>query len=163
MFNSTADFDKFYSLYFDSVYTFSFALSQSITLSNDIVHQVFTKFLESEKELESEKSGFFELLKITDWAYFNFLSHKKKGYLYRKGMAKEDENNIKFDNKYFLINLINKTLSIRELKEVYILRFILGLSIDDISKILSYPKDAIKTNLVRARDLILQEWKNSTF
>ena len=69
-------FEILYRRFYPRLYNFSFRITGEVTVSQDIVHEVFIKFWEHRECLEGNSYGAL-LFKMTRNMCFNYLKHKK--------------------------------------------------------------------------------------
>lgn len=164
MFNSRDDFNKIYAFSFDLSYCLAFCETVSHNIATKVVYEAYDKLFDDNLNFESQKQAINQVLRLTNHFVFNYLAHKKKKYLYTtSAIVNLDEEQSINDGKNFLVNIVNRALTSKEMKEVYVMKFFLHLSIDEIADILKVNSKAVETNLCRARMLVLNEYEKSVF
>ena len=151
---SELEFENKYYLYKNTIYSIAFSYVHNTTDADDIVQDVFMKYLNS-KDLNNEK---YWLIRVTINTCKTFVKRtwKQRVTLDEEQIIRtpdeQNTNNGLFEIVYNLPQIY---------KEVIILHYYENLSIDDISKTLKISISAVKKRLERARNIIKEKENNN--
>lgn len=151
-------FNEIYNFYKDSIYFFVFSLVKNQADAEDCVQDIFIKMLKDINALEKNKS-------FTSWLYmlsYNIAMehHRKKRdvtlseeneYLLYDIIEKDESSDIY--NKRDIVNTVKLEIEKLPIKFVQVaqLHFLNGLSVREISNILSIPERTVRDRLVRIK------------
>lgn len=165
MAHSRIELDQWYDLYIDELFAFGMAFGQEKDFVLDAIHDLFLHLLESADKIEilgSSKSYLFCALKNkiitscrnrTDWCRldeeydYDFKIEVNAGTL-----MEDEEERISYEQE--LENLL-KLLTNKQ-REVIYLRFIQGLSVQEISEILNITPKSVRRMTYRAIERMQQ-------
>lgn len=150
-FEDKIDFESIYDRYADMLYRLAFSHLQNKEDAEDVVQDVFLKYLGTIRPFLNREHEQAWLIRVTVNACYDFLRKKK----YRmhvpideieESLLKEDE--ILYDVSQMLDGLPPKY------KTVMLLYYFEGYSVEEISHILKLSKSAVKMRLSRSRTLL---------
>ena len=153
--NRNRDLEKAISDYGDAIYRSCLLMLRNKEDAEDVVQEVFFKFMVSKKQFESEDHKKSWLFKVCQNKCRNFIRfHRRHNYV----PFEEIENIIggvedialKEDREELqeIYNLTNN------LKSVVILYYVDGYSTEEISKILGISTSAVRKRMQRAREIL---------
>lgn len=163
--NSRDDFDKIYSSTFNQSYKLSFCLSASHVIASKVTGEVYNLFYEENMKFKSMEQVVVYLYSQINYQTFKYLDSKdNRSHLYLSSAVINDEADADViqNNRHFYVNLVNRALDSKALKEVYVMHFFLSLDDAKIAEILKSNVKAVRANLNRARMLVVSEYENST-
>lgn len=156
---SEKDFNEKYYLYKNTIYSIAYSYVHNSYDADDIVQEVFLKYLKSSEVFDTLDNEKYFLIRVT---INTSLSYLKNSWKNKVSLDEEVVNNVKsFDEKKndemfeIIYNLPHKY------KEVIILHYYEDLSIKDISKIIKISISNVKKRLERARNLIKERDENN--
>lgn len=158
---SEREFNTKYKLYKDTIYNIAYTYFKNVSDSEDIVQEVFIKYLNSDKVFKNLDNEKYFLIRVTINECKNMLksSWKKKVKVDEESILNISDDTEK--EKYFKV-----VSSLQEkYKEVIILYYYENLTINDIAQILKISSSNVKKRLERGRlkikEAILDEglWK----
>lgn len=143
------EFSDKYNLYSKMIYSIIYGYTLDIDDSNDILQDVFMKYLKLNKEFNDLDSEKYYLIRITINCCNDYYKNKKKTITLDKDIADTSSSNREL--KYIVKKLPNKY------KEVIIMHYYENLDIKSISSILKINSSTVKKRLERARNMIKEE------
>ena len=151
---SNEQFNEKYYLYKDMIYSIAYTYMKNVTDSDDIVQEVFLKYLNTNEHFKTLDNEKYWLIRVTINTCKTFLTKawKQKVELDDSKIdvtQAKDENLFLFDIVYSLPH---------KYKEVIVLKYYEDLSIKDISKSLKISDSAVKKRLERARNIIKEKY-----
>lgn len=163
-------FDEIYNFYKDSIYFFVFSLVKNKADAEDCAQEAFVKMLRDIKTLEKNKS-------FTSWLYmisYNIAMehHRKKKdvilseeneYLLDDIMEKDESSDIY--NKKDVVNTVKLEIEKLPIKFIQVaqLHFLSGLSVREISTILSVPERTVRDRLARIKKTMKESLTNNGY
>ena len=152
---SNDEFNKKYYLYKTMIYNISYTYVHNVYDADDIVQDVFMKYLNSRQEFENEENEKYWLIRVTINTCKSLVTNgwKKKVELSNDKIDRYQKDSVKNTN--------NKLLEIvcslpQKYKEVITLFYFEDISIKDISTILNVSLSSVKKRLERARKIIIE-------
>ena len=144
---SESEFNIKYKLYKDTIYNIAYTYFKNISDSEDIVQEVFIKYLNSEKVFKNLDNEKYFLIRVT----INECKNQLKSS-WKKKVLVDDESilNVSDDTekeKYF--NIVTSLEP--KYKEVIVLYYYENLKINDIAQILKISTSNVKKRLERGR------------
>lgn len=154
---SNDEFNEKYYLYKETIYGIAYTYMKNVNDSDDIVQDVFMKYLNSNEKFNTLDNEKFWLIRVTINTCKSFLkkSWKQKVELDESKIdivSKKEENSYLFDIVYSLPH---------KYKEIIVLKYYEDFSINEIAKILNISISAVKKRLERARNMIKEKEKNN--
>ena len=154
---SNDEFNEKYYLYKETIYGIAYTYMKNVNDSDDIVQDVFMKYLNSNEKFKTLDNEKFWLIRVTINTCKSYLkkSWKQKVELDESKIdivSKKEENSYLFDIVYSLPH---------KYKEIIVLKYYEDLSINEIAKILNISISAVKKRLERARNMIKEKEKNN--
>lgn len=145
------DFEAVYDKYADMLYRLALSHLQSREDAEDVVHDVFAKYLESVGKLKDAEHERAWLIKVTVNACRDFLRKKK----YRTYIAIDEIQEIAAKDTEPLPEVFEMVAVLPEkYKTVIVLHYLEGYSVDEISSIIGVSASAIKMRLSRGREVL---------
>jgi len=143
------EFEIKYNLYNKILYSIIYGYTLNKDDSDDLLQDVFIKYLKSNKIFNNQDEEKYYLIRITINTCNDYYKHNKnKSYL---DYDPVDERNDNMVLKHIIKNLPKKY------KEVIIMYYYESLDINSISKILKISVSSTKKRLERARNKIKEE------
>lgn len=150
---SNEEFNEKYYLYKDTIYSIAYTYMKNVLESDDVVQDVFMKYLNSNEKFKTLENEKYWLIRVTINTCKSYL---KKVWKQRVELddskidtvTKTDENTNMFELVYSLPH---------KYKEIIVLRYYEDLSIIEISKTLNISVSAVKKRLERARNMIKEK------
>lgn len=154
---SNEDFNKKYKLYSQELMNISYGYTKNRLDSEDIIQNVFIKFINSNKVFKSYDEEKYWLIRVTINECKNYLksSYKSKVIINDDILDYQSDNSNDFNKLHILANLV-KALP-EKYRMVIILFYYDSLSIKDISLIIKASESAVKKRLERARLMLKKE------
>lgn len=154
---SNDEFNEKYYLYKETIYCIAYTYMKNVNDSDDIVQDVFMKYLNSNEKFKTLDNEKFWLIRVTINTCKSYLkkSWKQKVELDESKIdivSKKEENSYLFDIVYSLPH---------KYKEIIVLKYYEDFSINEIAKILNISISAVKKRLERARNMIKEKEKNN--
>ncbi len=154
---SNDEFNEKYYLYKETIYGIAYTYMKNVNDSDDIVQDVFMKYLNSNEKFKTLDNEKFWLIRVTINTCKSYL---KKSWKQRVELdeskidivSKKEENSYLFDIVYSLPH---------KYKEIIVLKYYEDFSINEIAKILNISISAVKKRLERARNMIKEKEKNN--
>ena len=146
-----SDFEKIYDTYADMLYRISLAYTRNAANAEDIVHDVFIKFIESRCRFGSEEHRKAWFIRVTVNKCRDFIRSSR----YRNYMPL-DKAEYKLQTDTF--SGTDTALAIEKLpykyKAVVILHYLEGYTVNEISGMLRISASAVKMRLSRGRGIL---------
>ena len=154
---SESKFEEKYYQYKDSIYRVAYNYLHHQQDSDDVVQDVFMKYLNSNEEFKSDDNEKYWLIRVTINTSLNYLKQSWK--------SKTNLDNEYIDKLQAPVSSDNEIASIvsklkDKYKDVIILYYYLNYKVDEISSILKISSSNVKKRLERAREYIRKEIKN---
>lgn len=155
---SELEFENKYYLYKSTIYSIAFSYVHNTIDADDIVQDVFMKYLNSSEQFKDLNNEKYWLIRVTINTCKTFVKRtwKQRVTLDEEQIIRtpdeQNTNNSLFEIVYNLPQIY---------KEVIILHYYENLSIDDISKTLKISISAVKKRLERARNIIKEKESNN--
>ncbi|MBQ3001118.1 MAG: RNA polymerase sigma factor [Bacilli bacterium] len=156
---SNEAFNELYYQYKPMIYNIAYTYVHNVHDADDIVQEVFLKYLKSTEEFAGKNNEKYWLIRVTINTAKSFVtsSWRKKVILDEETIDKQKNNDS--DSNDDLFEIIYSLP--RKYKEVIVLYYYEDLMIAEIASILSISQSACKKRLERARNLIrAREVKN---
>ena len=156
---SNDEFNKKYYLYKPMIYNISYTYVHNVYDADDIVQDVFIKYLNSNQEFPSEENEKYWLIRVTINTCKSFVTNgwKKKVELSNEKIDRYQKEDSKENNQ-----LLEIVCSLpQKYKEIIILYYFEELPINDISKVLKITISSVKKRLERARKIIRERNKQN--
>lgn len=135
--------------YSDMVYRLAFVRTKSIADSDDILQEVFLRYMKVWKKIESEEHLKAMLLKIT----VNCSNSLKTSFWFKKTEGLNE--NIAVTDSVSETNVLNEVLKLPlKYRTVIHLHYYCGYSVEEIAKALKINSSTVKTHLHRARQIL---------
>ncbi len=147
-------FEQKYHLYAQDLFNVAYGYARSVQDAEDIVQNVFIKFIQTNNKFKTENDEKYWLIRVTINESINFVksSYKKKIVLndeiVQSTSDQTKENNDKEELLFFIENLPEKY------KIVIILFYYENMKTHEISNILDISEAAVRKRLERARDIL---------
>ena len=148
---SKTDFEAVYDKYADMLYRLAFSHMQSREDAEDVVQEVFEKYLASSEKRMGESHTQAWLIRVTVNACYDAL--RKKRYRIHTPLDEIEETVSKEDEPLFGIAQIIEGLPVKY-KTVIVLHYLEGYSVEELAHILKVSKSAVKMRLSRGRELL---------
>ena len=149
-------FEVKYQMYKEMLYNISYTYLKNSFDSEDLIQEVFLKYLKYDGNFESLDNEKYWLIRVTINSCKSFLTTawKKNTILSSEEIERKKDQGI--DTTYFLAisNLPNKY------KEVIVLYYYENFKIEEIAQILKASQSAIKKRLQRAKEKLKEEIGN---
>lgn len=155
---SEQDFNDKYFLYKNTIYSIAFSYVHNTVDADDVVQDVFMKYLNSNEQFKDNDNEKYWLIRVTINTCKSFI---KKAWKQKVNL--DDDQIIHTPDKQNTdISLFEIVYNLPQIyKEVIILYYYENLSIIDISKTLKISISAVKKRLERARNIIKEKEKNN--
>ena len=159
---SNEQFNKKYYQYKDILYKISYTYVHNVYDADDIVQDVFMKYLNSNESFKTDDNEKYWLIRVTINTCKNFISSNwKKRITFDEDLNKISNNdlgNVAEDKcNYNKLFDIIKVLP-HKYKEVIILHYIEEMKVNEISSVLKISVSAVKKRLERARNMIKEQY-----
>lgn len=154
---SEQEFNEKYYLYKNTIYSIAFSYVHNTTDADDIVQDVFMKYLQSNTSFQTLDNEKYWLIRVTINTSKSFIKKAWKqkvslnDEIIDKTPQKDKREDSMFEKVYNLPHIY---------KEVIILYYYEELSINDISKALKLSISAVKKRLERARNILKEKETN---
>jgi RNA polymerase sigma-70 factor (ECF subfamily) len=147
-------FEEKYYLYSQQLFNVAYGYIRNVQETEDILQNVFIKFLEYNKEFKTSNDELYWLIRVTINESINFVksSHKKKIVLSDE-IVLSTSNKTKEEVDKVLINSFIDLLP-EKYKTVLILFYFEKLKTAEISELLSINEATVRKRLERARSLL---------
>lgn len=155
---SEQDFNDKYYLYKNTIYSIAFSYVHNTVDADDVVQDVFMKYLNSNEQFKDNDNEKYWLIRVTINTCKSFI---KKAWKQKVNL--DDDQIIHTPDKQNTdISLFEIVYNLPQIyKEVIILYYYENLSIIDISKTLKISISAVKKRLERARNIIKEKERNN--
>lgn len=155
---SEQDFNDKYFLYKNTIYSIAFSYVHNTVDADDVVQDVFMKYLNSNEQFKDNDNEKYWLIRVTINTCKSFI---KKAWKQKVNL--DDDQIIHTPDKQNTdISLFEIVYNLPQIyKEVIILYYYENLSIIDISKTLKISISAVKKRLERARNIIKEKERNN--
>lgn len=155
---SEQDFNDKYYLYKNTIYSIAFSYVHNTVDADDVVQDVFMKYLNSNEPFKDNDNEKYWLIRVTINTCKSFI---KKAWKQKVNL--DDDQIIHTPDKQNTdISLFEIVYNLPQIyKEVIILYYYENLSIIDISKTLKISISAVKKRLERARNIIKEKERNN--
>lgn len=158
---SNEQFNEKYYLYKPMIYRIAYSYVHSKIDSEDIVQDVFIKYLETDQYFQTLDNEKYWLIRVTINTSLSFLrkTWKQRVFLDDEMINKtiDSSTNIRFNEEENMFEIIYHLP--HKYKEVIILYYYEDLSINQISTILKITTSNVKKRLERARNIIRKKEK----
>lgn len=155
---SKTDFEGIYDRYADMLYRLAYSHLQSREDAEDVVHEVFVKYLHVTRRFGDEEHEKAWLIRVTVNACYDFL--RKKKYRMHVPLDEIAEMVAKEDEPLSDVSHMLEKLPVKY-KTVMLLYYFEGYSVEEISHILKLSKSAVKMRLSRGRELLKEHIKET--
>ena len=155
---SEQEFSEKYYLYKNTIYSIAFSYVHNVVDADDIVQDVFMKYLQSNTSFQTLDNEKYWLIRVTINTSKSFIKKAWKqkvslnDEIIDKTPQEEKRDDSMFEKVYKLPHIY---------KEVIILHYYEELSINDISKALKLSISAVKKRLERARNILKEKETNN--
>lgn len=150
------EFDIKYNMYKDMIFNIALNYSHNRDDSEDILQDVFMKYLNSNEEFITLDNEKYWLIRVTINTSITFIKSKWKSSVTLDNeyisSVKDEDNSDKLRMRQIISSLKDKY------KEVIILYYYQNYNTKEIAEILKISQDSVKKRLERARDLIKKEY-----
>ncbi len=138
-----------FNKYADTVYKLAFIRTKSKSDADDILQDVFLRYIKIYEKMQNEEHIKATLLRITINCSNSFFTawYRKKTEPLNENIAEYDENN----DGYVLQQVLNLPLKYRTVIHMY---YYLGYSVEEIAKLNDSNPSTVKTHLHRAREIL---------
>lgn len=151
---SKTDFESVYDTYADMLYRLAFSHLQSREDAEDVVQEVFVKYLNyagTFKDSEHEQAW---MIRVTVNACYDFLRKKK----YRLHVPLDEIQETVTKEVETLSDVAQMLAGLpAKYKTVLLLHYFEGYSVEEVSHILKLSKSAVKMRLSRGRELLKEQ------
>ncbi len=154
-------FREKYNLYSKELFRISLGYTRSKQDSEDILQNVFLKYLKKERNFKTLNDEKYWLIRVTINESIDFMKscYQKRIVLNEEIVLQspdQNSNNKIIDDIYYHLKEMPK-----KYREILILYYFDDLSIFDISKVLNASESAVKMRLKRARDYLKNKMEES--
>ena len=145
------DFETVYDKYANLLYRLALSHVQSKEDAEDVVHDVFAKFLETPHKFKDDEHERAWFVRVTVNKCHDFIRRRK----YRMHMSLDDINEMPKEEKAMLPDVFEVAATLPEkYKTVIVLHYLEGYSVEEISLMLRVSGSAVKMRLSRGRELL---------
>ena len=135
--------------YADTVYRLSFVRTKSKADSDDVLQEVFLRYMKIWRKIESEEHLKAMLLRIT----INCTNSLKTSFWFKR--TEQLDENISVTDNISETNVIEEVLKLPiKYRTVIHLHYHCGYSVEEIAKIENTKPSTVKTHLYRARQIL---------
>lgn len=135
--------------YADTVYRLSFVRTKSKADSDDVLQEVFLRYMKIWRKIESEEHLKAMLLRIT----INCTNSLKTSFWFKR--TEQLDENISVTDNISETNVIEEVLKLPiKYRTVIHLHYYCGYSVEEIAKIENTKPSTVKTHLYRARQIL---------
>ena len=149
---SEAEFETKYKLYAQELMNVSYGYTKDKCASEDIIQNVFIKFLNCKKIFNNLNEEKYWLIRVTINECKNYLKSRKRT-IYNDEVIKYISPKYDKDDEIYIVSRIVKELP-EKYRSVIVLHYYNSLSINEISETLKISSDNVKKRLERARKMI---------
>ncbi len=147
--NDFAKPENAFKKYADTVYRLSFVRTKSKADSEDILQEVFLRYMKIWQKIETEEHLKAMLLRIT----INCTNSLKTSFWFKR--TEQLDENISVTDKISEKNVVEEVLKLSiKYRTVIHLHYYCGYSVEEIAKIENTKPSTVKTHLYRARQLL---------
>lgn len=150
------EFDIKYNLYKDMIFNIALNYTHNQDDSEDILQDVFMKYLNSSEEFKALENEKYWLIRVTINTSITFIKSKWKSGVTLDNeyisFVKDEDNSDKLRMRQIIFSLKDKY------KDVIILYYYQNYNTKEIAEILKISQNSVKKRLERARDLIKKEY-----
>ena len=147
--NDFAKPENAFHKYSDMVYRLAFVRTKSTADSDDILQEVFLRYMKVWGKIESEEHLKAMLLKIT----VNCSNSLKTSFWFKKTEGLNE--NIAVTDNISETNVLNEVLKLPlKYRTVIHLHYYCGYSVEEIAKVIKINPSTVKTHLHRARQIL---------
>lgn len=150
------EFDIKYNLYKDMIFNITLNYTHNQDDSEDILQDVFMKYLNSSEEFKTLENEKYWLIRVTINTSISFIKSK-----WKSGVILDNEyiNSVKAEDNSDMLRMRQIIFSLKDkYKEVIILYYYQNYNTKEIAEILKISQNSVKKRLERARDLIKKEY-----
>lgn len=150
------EFDIKYNLYKDMIFNIALNYTHNQDDSEDILQDVFMKYLNSSEEFKTLENEKYWLIRVTINTSISFIKSK-----WKSGVILDNEyiNSVKAEENSDMLRMRQIIFSLKDkYKEVIILYYYQNYNTKEIAEILKISQNSVKKRLERARDLIKKEY-----
>lgn len=146
--------ERVFEIYADTVYRLAFVRTKNISDSEDILQEVFLRYLKIWEKMENEEHVKAMLIRIT----VNCSNSLNTSSWFKKTTALDD--NIPYFDSYNESTVLNEVLKLPQKYRTAIhLYYYCDYSVNDIAKILKSKPSTVKTHLNRGRAMLKETLK----
>ena len=147
-------FEEKYYLYSQQLFNVAYGYTRNVQETEDILQNVFIKFLEYNKEFKTSNDELYWLIRVTINESINFVksSHKKKIVLSDEIVLSTSDQTKEEVDKVLINSFID--LLPEKYKTVLILFYFQKLKTAEISELLNINEATVRKRLERARSLL---------
>ena len=147
-------FEEKYYLYSQQLFNVAYGYTRNVQETEDILQNVFIKFLECNKDFKTSNDELYWLIRVTINESINFVksSHKKKIVLSDEIVLSTSDQTKEEVDKVLINSFID--LLPEKYKTVLILFYFQKLKTAEISELLSINEATVRKRLERARSLL---------
>lgn len=149
---SEAEFEIKYKLYAQELMNVCYGYTRDKYASEDIIQNVFIKFLNYKKEFDNENGEKYWLIRVAINECKNYL-RKKKRIIISEEVVEYISPKVSEDDEIYTVSKIVKDLP-EKYRSTIILFYYDSLSISEISEALKITEANVKKRLERARKMI---------
>ena len=148
---SDKDFEEIYYKHKQTLYNISYSYLKNVSDSDDIVQDVFMKYLNTNNDFKSDDDLKYWLIRVCVNACINEIkSTYKKKVMLDNDISLNNDSNKNEDDEIFSY-VYNLPL---QYKDVIVLYYYESYSVDEISKILKISQANVKKRLERGRNIL---------
>ena len=145
------DFETIYDKYSSMLYRLALTHVQTKEDAEDVVHDVFAKYLEAAHKLKDDEHERAWLVRVTVNKCHDLIRKRK----YRMHMSLDDIHELPKEEKALLPDVFEVVATLPEkYKTVIVLHYLEGYSVEEISSMLRVSGSAVKMRLSRGRELL---------
>ncbi len=151
-----SDFERVYDKYSDVLYRLALSHLRHSEDAEDVVHDVFSKFITEPRKFDSEEYEKAWFIRVTVNCCRDVLRKGK----YRVHLSLDEVENVLAEEKTQSTDIIEIVSALpQKYKTVIILHYLEGYSVDEISFMLKLSASAVKMRLSRGRDLLKKRFE----
>ena len=148
---SKTDFETIYDTYASLLFRLALSHLQNREDAEDVVHDVFAKYLEVAHKLKDDEHRRAWLVKVTVNKCHDSFRRKRN----RIHIPLDDINELPCEEKEELPDVLGMVANLSEkYKTVIVLHYLEGYLVEEISSMLSISDSAVKMRLSRGRDML---------
>lgn len=141
--------EKAFNTYADTVFRLAFVRTRNISDSEDILQEVFLRYMKVWHKMENEDHIKAMLLRIT----VNCSNSLNTSSWFKKTVVLEE--NIPYNEKFNENGVLEEVLKLpKKYRTAIHLHYYCGYSVNEISKILKINPSTVKTHLSRGREIL---------